>query len=220
MRIGIVADKRRSEMASRLYAHLRADFISMDNGILGPRSNHLRVWEHLISIAEPDEWCVVLEDDAIPCPHFHTQLSNVLAWCPTDFSVVSLYMGQEHPRQWQERMKQAVALADSKHACWIRSRSCIHAVGLAMRAEDAAAMANHARTVKGNPRPIDETISQWCYLSRHQVGYCLPSIVNHADVPTLIKHPDGVKRRKGRVAWRFGGRDRWTTNSVPLDPNH
>jgi hypothetical protein len=222
VKIGIVAHEDRQDRAWRLVQRVRADHFSMDTrpDLLGPRENHMHVWRVLEEMADPGEWCVVLEDDAEPCPNFMTQLSNVIAWCPTDITVISLYMGRMHPRQWQDRMKQAVTLADSEHACWITAKRCIHAVGVAMRSEDARAMLNHARVVIGHPRPIDETISQWCYLSNHKVGYCLPSIINHADVPTLIKHPDGVTRQKGRVAWRFGGRDQWSTKAVPLDPNN
>jgi hypothetical protein len=222
VKIGIVAHTLRMDRACRLAQRVRADFISWDDGdgSVGPRENHLRCWDRLSGIAVGGEWCVVLEDDAEPCPNFMTQLSNVIAWCPEHFKVISLYMGRMHPSQWQDRMGQAIALADSQRACWIRSPKCIHAVGLAMRRDDVDAMLGTARTIKGHPRPIDETISQWCYLSNHQVGYCLPSIVNHADIPTLISHPDGIVRQKGRVAWRFGGRERWSTKSVPLDPNH
>jgi hypothetical protein len=222
MKIGIVAHEARQAEAFRLKQRTHADYLSMDTkpDLIGPRENHLRVWARLAQMAEPTEWCVVLEDDAVPCTNFNMQLSNVIAWCPKDVDVISLYMGRMHPRQHQDRMNQAVQQADSVRACWVTSRLCIHGVGVAMRADDARAMIGSARSLKGQLRPIDETISQWCRLSNHRVGYCLPSIVNHADTQTLIQHPDRVERQKGRVAWRFGGRDRWTTKSVPLDPNH
>lgn len=219
MKIGVVAHRDRREDAWRLFRDVRADFISEDDGNLGARTNHLKVWTQLLDMSDEDEWCVVLEDDAQICSHFMTQLSNVIAWHPAEVGVISLYMGQTHPRQWQDRMRQAVALADSRHACWITSSLCIHAVGVAMTHEDLDEFLHHVRTIKGHPRPIDETISAWCRLTKRTVGYSHPSIVNHADGQTLIRHPDGVQRQKGRVAWRFGGRQKWSHIAVPLDPN-
>jgi len=220
MKIGIVAHKDRRDQAWRVFQRVRADFISIDEGKIGPRANHLRVWDRLVQMSEPGEWLVVLEDDAVLCRHFMTQLSNVTCWCPRDISVISLYMGRLRPMQYQDRMKQAVALAESRNACWITYNTTIHAVGLAMDHDDASNFMYHVRTLQGNPRPIDETMAGWCRMSKRKVGYCYPSIVNHMDDGTLIKHPDGAERQKGRVAWKFGGRDRWSRVSIPLDPNH
>lgn len=220
MKIGIVAHHKRYDDAFKLYQTVNADYLSVDDGKLGPRENHLRVWEHIMLMADENEWCCVLEDDVIPVPWFRDQLNTVIESCPREIDIISLYMGRRHPKHQQDRMKQAVALADSKHACWITSSLCIHGVGIAMMKDEVGGLIHHARTIQGNPRPIDETISAWSRLTKRTVGYCYPSIVNHTDGETLIHHPDGIKRQKGRVAWNFGGRGRWSGVTIPLDPNN
>jgi hypothetical protein len=219
VRIGIVAHDARLDEAWRLFNRTGADFISIDNGNIGPRANHLRVWDRLVQMSEEGEWLVALEDDAVLCPKFMSNLYNVLRTAPTHLSVISLYMGRLNPRQWQDRLRQAVAQADSSNACWITSRMCLHAVGVCIPHEHAADFLHHVRTLHGPARPIDETISAWCRSTKRTVGYCYPSIVNHADGDTLINHPDKVQRQKGRVAWRFGGREQWTSVTLALDPN-
>ena len=50
---------------------------------------------------------------------------------------------------------------------------------------------------------IDEAITVWCQERGHEVSYCVPSIVDHADGPTLIDHPDGIERDMPRRAVLF-----------------
>ena len=88
--IAIVAHKDRGQTGRPIGGLGRPDYVSWDDGTLGPAENHLRAWENL---AEEDaEVCLVLEDDAVPVANFRSELSGVLAVAPTD--LVSLYLGR------------------------------------------------------------------------------------------------------------------------------
>jgi hypothetical protein len=221
MKIGVVAHESRIRQAHQLVQNVHADYISVDrNHMLGPNKNHRHVWEHLNAIAGRDEWCIVLEDDAIVLEDdaivgydFRRQAAQVLFSCPTNVDVVSLYLGRMRPPQWQERVKAAVNRANAYDATWIVGDVALHAVALAMIGENVAKM---LWSIRNCSRPPDESVTHWCRMYGHRIGYCFPSIVQHGDLPTLIKHPDGQERENGRVAWRFGMRNTWHTKPVVL----
>lgn len=215
-KIGVVGHYTRQKMGRELKKSVQAEYLSTDLGFFGATQNHYRVWEHLNTVAERDEWCLVLEDDAIPVSDFDKQIDAVLTCVPTHVDVVSLYFGQEFPRCWKDRMGQAANLASREDACWIIGEPVLHGVAIAMRGENVADM---LKGIGNAPKqfqvgPFDEAINYWCKLNRYKVGYCWPSIIQHSDVPTIINHPDGADRGSGRVAYRFGGRESWDTKSV------
>lgn len=215
LRIGIVAHPRRKAMAEKLFADVDADVIRYDNSKrrIGCEANHRRVWADLVQIAKPGDWLVVLEDDAVPVPCFRTSVTAALKHAPSP--VVSLYLGQGRPSQWLPRMKQAVARADREDASWIVGDATIHGVGIAILGPDLVEEMLHKTVLyKG---PIDQRMSMWLRQFQMRVAYTFPSLVDHADVETVIEqHPDGRPREKGRVAWRFGNRTKWSNRRVPL----
>ena len=213
MKIGIVAHKDRLDTSHNLVKTVAADYVSIDQGELGPTANHIKVWEHLVAISGMDEWLIVLEDDVLPCNDFRSEAAHALRWVPLDSDVVSFYMGMQRPPHWQDRVASALAKADETQACWIVGDYVLHGVALAMRHEHAAKMV-HA--VRHSRRPIDEAISVWCRAFGHRVAYAVPSPCDHLDMPTIIQHPDGEQREPGRVAWRFGVRTHWNGARVLL----
>jgi hypothetical protein len=64
--------------------------------------------------------------------------------------------------------------------------------------------------------PIDENIGQWSRRQGWPIAYTVPSLVDHADGPTLITHPDGAEREPGRVAWRTGTHFTWNSDAVEV----
>lgn len=213
LRIGIVAHPKRKLMAEKLFRDVDADVIHYDKGKLGCEGNHRRVWASLVQIAKHGDWLVVLEDDAVPVMSFRTAATAALKHAPSQ--IVSLYLGQGRPAQLLDRMKQAVTRADREDASWIMYDGTIHAVGIAIRGPDLVEeMLNKTACYKG---PIDQRISMWLRQFGLIAAYTFPSLVDHADVETVIsRHPDGKPRQKGRVAWRFGNRMKWSNRRVPL----
>ncbi|QPX62799.1 glycosyltransferase [Mycobacterium phage Plumbus] len=199
--IGIVAHTKRAEQAHRLMETVGAAYMSIDNGTLGCESNHRKVWQHLTR--HNTDWLVVLEDDAIPCNNFRDQLDAALAVAPSP--VVSLYLGRERPREYQQR----IAKAADTTAHWLTCRRLLHAVGIAIHAALVPNMLNNLP----NGKPIDEAISAWARRQSHTIAYTWPSLVDHADEPSLTGRRGPAT---GRVAWRHGGRDWWTAEAHAL----
>lgn len=224
--IAIVAHKDRAKQVDRLVDWVDPDYVSWDDGTLGPAENHLRAWENL---AEEDaEVCLVLEDDAVPVANFRSELSRVLAVAPTD--LVSLYLGKGRPPHWQPTLAKVFGSLDRRlypnapDPSWLIADEVLHGVALAMKPSLIADMLPVVRR-STQPRrrhrlPVDEAIGAWARSAGIRVSYSLPSIVQHGDLPTLItEHTTGHSgdtgiRDQPRRAWAMGTRRRWDGTSV------
>lgn len=205
--IGVVAHTTRSEQAKALSKAVTADFISIDNGLLGCDDNHEHVQHHLANL--PATWSVILEDDAVPIPDFREQAQAALVMAPSP--IVSFYLGRRRPPHWQNRIATALAQAQEVDAHWVVSTHLLHAVGYAIRTELLPSLLQHTTA-----RPVDEHIGHWARHYGHTISYTHGSLVDHDDGPTIVQHQDGQPRHPGRKAWTVGGHDRWTTESVAL----
>jgi hypothetical protein len=202
--IGIVAHADRKGMAEDLATKVAADYINIDDGTLGCNGNHLHVWDWLAT-NNPDEWSVVLEDDAIPVDGFREQLEQALKTAPTP--IVSLYLGTGRPPHWQPRVDLAINNANHADAHWIITKELIHAVAIAVRT-DLLPFTDLPS------KPIDDAISAWAQHHHHKVGYTWPSLVDHYDGPTLIERPERWLAR--RVARWAAVRPQWTARAVTM----
>ena len=212
--IGIVAHIDRLYQAEALADTVNAEYINVDDGTLGCNANHKRVWKHLHTHAS-DEWLIVLEDDAVPVNDFLAQAHAALAQAPTP--VVSFYLGRHHiPTLDVEHDKQqAILKAEAADASWITSRELHHAVAVAIRRGYAEAMLHHVDQI-GDFFPIDEAIGHWARNNGIDISYTWPSLIDHADMPTLFRHHDKLPRPPGRVAYRTGTRTTWTDKAVTM----
>ena len=209
--IGIVGHVDRADAAHQLMDNVAAAFLSLDNGNFGCHGNHRRVWRHLSERFGPHvDWLVVLEDDAIPCPDFTHQLNQALSVSLNP--IVSLYLGKLRPTHLQYMIEPALKRADDNDANLLISRHVLHAVGLAIQSPRVPELLAEVN----EDLPIDEAIGAWAMRRRFRVAYTNPSLINHADGDTLLKHPDNQGREPGRVAWRFGTRDTWTYETVEM----
>jgi hypothetical protein len=157
--------------------------------------------------ADPTDWAVVLEDDALPVPGFRAQLDAALKVTPAP--IVSLYLGTDGRDYWQARIR--YALDTHPDACWLMTSGVLlHAVAVAIRAE--------LLPIHLDPGlPPDTAISNWAKRCGHTVTYTLPSLVDHTDGPSVITrrgdpHPRNVPRRAHRV----GTRTHWTRRAAIL----
>lgn len=207
--IGIVAHTSRGADAKALAHQVGADFISIDNGVMGCDDNHDHVLHHLSAL--PSTWSVVLEDDAVPVAGFRDQLAAALPLCPAP--IASLYLGRMRPPQHQADIAAAVEAAEIENADWIISSRLYHAVGYAIRTELLPSLLTHLSNW-----PVDQHISEWAQRYGYTVAHTWPSLVDHADGDTIVDHPDGQPRPPGRVAWKTGGHHTWTSRSVTLTP--
>ena len=207
--IGIVAHTSRAPEAKTLAHQVGADFISIDNGVMGCDDNHDHVMHHLAGL--PSTWSVVLEDDAIPVDGLRAQLDAALPLSPAP--IVSLYLGQLRPPQHQADIRAAVEAAEGEDADWIVASRLFHAVGYAIKTELLPGLLNHLSNW-----PVDQHISEWAMQRGHTIAYTWPSLVDHADDETIVAHPDGQPRTPGRIAYQTGTKEHWTSRSVTLQP--
>jgi hypothetical protein len=205
IRIGVVGHLARADHARTLTKTVNADYLSLDDGTLGCDNNHHHVAAFLAEL--PSTWSVILEDDAQPVAQFTTQLSAALPMSPSP--IVSLYLGRSRPPHWQSRIRHALAAITDES--WLISTHLLHAVGYAIRTDLLPSLLSHSSTL-----PSDQHISSWAKRFGHTIAYSVPSLIDHADMPTLVNHPDGAPRRKGRTAWTVGTREHWTTHTATI----
>ena len=179
--IGVVADRRRGDVGLKLARQVEADHLSVDHGGLGCLGNHLTVWRW--HAEHPSDWAVVLEEDAQPVDDFREQLDAALQTAPAD--VVSLYWGSGYVDDPRNRVK--VIDAQRQDVCWVLSCGRIlHAVALAVRGDLVLLMTQELG--RSSKKPPDRLLSRWARARRHDVAYSIPSLVDHADIPSLIHH--------------------------------
>lgn len=207
---GVVGDMRRKEEAWDLAGAVDAKVLSLDEGTMGTTKNHLKVWTKLLQ--HGGDWLVVLEDDAQPFGPFLDTLRNALDNAPCD--IVGLYLGTGYPVAWQRFVKKAVA---NETANYIVSSHLLHGVGTAIRGHLVDDMLRFVGWMSPEQRewPVDEQITHWMRLRGYRIAYTLPSLVDHADWPSLHPaHPDGDNRDKPRHAHKIGTRPVWDRTRV------
>lgn len=210
--IGVVAHTARAEQAHELMETVGAVYMSVDNGSLGYRVNHRKVWHRLTRYNTT--WSVVIEDDAQPVQDFPNQLEQALQAAPTP--VAGLYLG--HPEHWQSHrtlrrdLEAAITQAHHQDACFITTQAVLHGVGIAIHTTLVDDMLTHTQA---SDRPFDFAIRNWARAKGHTISLCIPSLVDHADGPTLLQHQDSNPRHRRR-AWRTGTRNAWTSKAVTL----
>lgn len=205
--LGVVGHESRRERAKTLARFVGAKYFSVDDGTLGCDDNHAVVQGRLSTL--PTTWSVVLEDDAVVPGDLQHQLLRALPMSPSP--IVSLYLGRMRPPHWQNRIVAAIAHATNADASWIVSTHLLHAVGYAIRTDLLDSLLDHVTLL-----PVDQHIGNWARRFGHTIAYAWPSLIDHADLPTVVEHPDGQTRRPGRTAWRTGIRESWTTRSVTM----
>lgn len=216
--LGIVSHKDRRAMTVRLDAAVHADIALEDDGTLGATGNHLAVLRACLqeSVAQGANWVVVLEDDALPVPGFHQQLSAALDVSPS--SVVSLYNGTGYPAQRQHQFK---ALTHRDDVCWILHPYMRHAVAYALHREVfELGIIDTVTAFHGQQYAPDDAISKWCLRYGQPVAYSNPSLVEHDDLTASVikvrKHLGIVtpnQRRRPRRAHWTGTRMSWNGRS-------
>jgi GR25 family glycosyltransferase involved in LPS biosynthesis len=211
--IGIVAHTKRANQTHILMDQVQAAYTNIDDGTLGCDDNHRHVWQWLLQHTT-NEWCIVLEDDALPVEGFIAQAEQALSVAPSP--VISFYLGRHHipELEWEQRKQQAITRADQAEAHFITSNHLLHAVAVAVRTDHIAPMLRHLNTLP--ILPIDEAITHWIQNTGQDVSYTWPSLADHADQPTLFRHRDKLPRPPGRIAYRTGGHNTWTDRAVTM----
>jgi hypothetical protein len=170
----VMAHPRRAEQAIALSERLKA-WLVWDE-LNNEWDTGSRAWR----AATPDaDWVCVIQDDAHPVPNFHRHLTAALEHAPR--TAVSLYVGTGRPRT--SRVTYAVHRAHKAGASWLECDALLWGVAIAMPREHIAPMLEWAQD---QPQPYDQRISAWYRVRQQPVRHTWPSLVDHADGPTLV----------------------------------
>ena len=185
----VVAHNSRLDQAYGLAGRVGAVHVSVDYESRGARWGHLQALRWA-SARRERVW--ILEDDALAPHDFKERAAEWGQRFPTD--LVSGYLGRKRPPQYQGLIRAKLAAADARGLDWITLPTLVHGVCYSLPAGASV------RVLRSLPRgAVDFAIgSAW---GKPPV-YTVPSLVDHADGPTVEKHPDGEKRKPGRTAWR------------------
>ncbi|ELE6461963.1 hypothetical protein EKN41_23105 [Enterobacter hormaechei] len=173
-------------LAMRLDAHLLIDY-----GNHGANWNHRRALEWA---AEQTCRVVVLEDDALPVDLFYTPVSNWLKRFPD--SLISFYLGTGRPPQYQIQIAERLIVADKTQADYITLPRLIHGVCYSVPSQHIERVLSRWDSSKPADYAVGEAFGG-------RVIYPCYSLVDHADLPTVERHPDNEPRTERRRAWRL-----------------
>lgn len=205
MKIGvsIMAHTKRAAMAMALADTLGDAEIAWDNGELGEVRCGDRAWQ----AHEPStDWWIVLQDDAQPVDGFLQHAADALA-CAPEHSIVSFYTGKGRPIPLQ--VGAAVAQAQRRGAAWIAHHSLLWGVGVAMPTRAVPVFLRWGEQQDGL---YDKRLSRFAQTSGATVLYTQPSLVDHADGPSLLTADTAVERK----AWRIGVAPTYKTGAVAI----
>lgn len=201
--VTIMAHTARRAEAQRL-AQLTGASLSLDDGSLGETANGDRAW----AMHQDAEWHLVIQDDALLIDDFLIHAADALAHAPE--TAVSFYVGTGRPNQ--RLVQQAIRDADETGAAWLRHNALLWGVAVAM---PTAHIPVFLKVSKRSEQPYDRRIGDYWTNQGIDVLYTWPSLADHADGPTLLRHPWGPPTAPRR-AHRLGIPSTWDTPVTPM----
>jgi len=148
---------------------------------------------------------VVIQDDVLVCRDLCAGLERALAHIPPDAPLCG-YVGRVRPQT--EAVLRAVAAARKAHASFIVMRCLNWGPLVAVPTGVIPEMVAHGDTLRRVPN-YDRRLSRFFELEeRRSVWYTWPSLVDHADGPSMVKGrfaTDREREPRARVAHEFIG---------------
>ncbi|HDT5221960.1 TPA: hypothetical protein RCG95_004784 [Enterobacter roggenkampii] len=186
----VVGHHSRIGHAQRLAALLDAHLL-IDDANRGANWNHRRALEWA---AEQTCRVVMLEDDALPVQGFTDKVTEWLVRFPDD--MLSFYLGTGRPPQYQKEI--AGMLVDADRVCGdhIVLSKLIHGVCYSPPHGRLGRMLSTWNKTLAADYAVGEAFGG-------RVIYPCYSLVDHADLPTVERHPDNEPRTERRRAWRL-----------------
>lgn len=193
MKIIIVAHHSRRERAERLAVSLDADIVvdEASNGALWGHTRALRLCSTLSDRA------VIMEDDALPVADFRERAQVWMDDYPD--SLLSFYLGTGRPPQYQAQIAHTVKYADEPGAMLCLPQ-LIHGVCYSVPQQYVGAVFERLPLIGAADFAIGNA---WRAVTGEPVVYPIQSLVDHDDLPSVERHPDGQKRTEPRRAWRL-----------------
>lgn len=203
--IAVVAHQKRYDMAFKLATDVQADEVFMDDGFKGEWRNHEYAWK--AAARSGMTHACILQDDAIPIEDFREHALRAAEEKPD--SLISLYTGTHRPRK--EQVEHAIKIAQGTDASWLTANTLMWGVGViapVYRIEDILSKAQESKL------PYDQRIGYVFEEFNEPVYYTFPSLIDHADEPTVI--PGRPNKQGIRVAHQTGVPE-WNTREVQIE---
>lgn len=203
--IAVVAHRSRIAAANALASRAESQTIVWDTARHGAARNHAEAWRWLGKEADPNQYAVVLEDDAVLTSMFRRDLAKALAVAPAP--IIGLHLGRGYPQAAQLPISDALLAATDKTS-WLVGTELYATTAYAMPVELFSVL---ARTHPRYHEPIATHISAWAQRGGHRIAYCWPSLVDRrTDLTPLREQPPA------RRGWGVGSRSAWTRDAVIL----
>lgn len=186
----VVGHHARQARAERLADNLGAHLL-IDEEDRGANWNHRRALEWA---GEQSCRVVVLEDDALPVRWFVPRVAEWLARFPDD--MLSFYLGTGRPPQYQKEIAGMLVDADRVNADHLVLGKLIHGVCYSPPRNRLKRMLSAWNKTLAADYAVGEAYGG-------RVVYPCYSLVDHADLPTVERHPDNEPRTERRRAWRL-----------------
>lgn len=194
VKFAIVAHHSRLEAVMNLKRVLNAHFL-LDDKDGGANANHRRAIEWA---GQQDCRVVILEDDALLVGGFTEKVAAWLDRFPDD--LLSFYLGTGRPPQYQLEVATKLIDSDQRQSDYITMSRLIHGVCYSMPRHRITDVLTRWDSAK----PADYAVGD-AYGGR--VIYPCYSLVDHADLPVVERHPDNQQRTERRRAWRLDSKE-------------
>ncbi len=171
--LSIMAHPSRKLQAEALYKKLKKFDFSKVSVTWDQINNEWDTGKRALLDNAGSEWHVVLQDDAIICDDFYSEVVNAINNVP-ETSLISLYTGTVRP--FRTRVQNAVKKATG--VAWLRSYSLYWGVGIVIPTFHVEPMLEF---VEGMIEPYDYRIGMFYRANILPVFYTNPSLVNHDD---------------------------------------
>lgn len=165
----------------------------------------------------------VIQDDVLVCRDLFAGMLKALESVPAGAPVCG-YVGRVRP--YAEIVTYAAARARLTGASWLTMHTLNWGPLIIVPTAEIPDMIAHCDPLKDIPN-YDRRLSRFFELERHvKIWYTWPSVVDHADGPSLVPGRIGTDRRKAvhtRVAHTFLGADRsaleidWSGDVIDID---
>lgn len=186
----VVGHHSRIHQAERLAQMLNAHLL-IDEDLHGANWNHRRAIEWA---SQQDSRVVILEDDALPVSGFAQKVAEWLSRFPDD--LLSFYLGTGRPPQYQKEIAGMLVESDRINSDYLVMSKLIHGVCYSL----PQSRVQQVLTRWNQTLAADYAVGD-AYANR--VIYPCYSLVDHADLPTVERHPDNEPRTERRRAWRL-----------------
>lgn len=183
--IAVVGHIKRLEQATALAESLNAELF-LDHLTLGPTFGHLNAlnWG-----AGKTGHLIVLEDDAQPVPGFLNLASDWIDRHPEDLT--SFYLGTGYLPTKPETVTNAIREADATGADHVTFERLFSAVAYTLPTHRIDGLKLGIKTV------ADTGLGrQWTMTTRRPIYYTIPSLADHADLPSIANPARPHKSRK------------------------